>query len=211
MLRLGQRFHECRSQEHCPGHHPMSQQQRAARWPGLFYLQPMTKTPYLTPELRIVGLSPNHWAVEVDEHGSYYFRERTEAEWLDIIDPRKRVAMHQAEVEAYLSELTGEPPYTIRTGRKVPPASSTGKVPSGNVRAFYAELREKADIVEVAQRLTDMRHMGRTWKGLCPFHAERHESFVVWPETRTWRCFGACAESGDVVSLWGKAKRAGLI
>ncbi len=171
----------------------------------------MNQSPYLSPSLRIVGLSPNHWAVEVDEQGGYVFRRRTEDEWLDIIDPRRRTALHQAHVEAYLSEITGEPPYTIRTGRKVPPASKTGKIPSGNVRAFYAELREKANILTMAERLTDMRQAGRTWKGLCPFHSERTASFVVWPETQTWRCFGACAEGGDVVALWQRGKMAGIL
>ena len=163
-----------------------------------------------------LGFSPGFrvgigYVMDIDEHNRYIFRAPTDDEWELEMNPYARQERRKAEFVAALSEATGITPYELTTGRKVPSASSTGTVPSGNVRGYYAELREKADIVAVAQRLTDMRHMGRTWKGLCPFHAERTPSFVVWPETQTWRCFGACAEGGDVVGLWGKAKRAGLI
>jgi len=170
----------------------------------------IVQSPYLTADKRIVGLSPNHWAIEQDEHG-FFFRERTEGEWLDIIDPRRRTAVHQARVEHWLSEFSGEPPHTIRTGRKVPKVSGRNVVPSGRTRAWYDEIRERTDIVELAQELTDMRHVGKTWKGICPFHAERTPSFVVWPESQNWRCFGACAEGGDVISLAEKAQKAGLM
>jgi hypothetical protein len=38
-------------------------------------------------------------------------------------------------------------------------------------------------------------------KGCCPLHQERTPSFYVYTDTDTWRCFGACAEGGDVIRL----------
>jgi len=42
-----------------------------------------------------------------------------------------------------------------------------------------------------------LRKTGRTYVGLCPFHAEKTASFHVDPERRTFHCFG-CDEKGDV-------------
>lgn len=42
-----------------------------------------------------------------------------------------------------------------------------------------------------------LRKTGRTYVGLCPFHAEKSPSFHVDPERRTFHCFG-CDEKGDV-------------
>jgi DNA primase len=42
---------------------------------------------------------------------------------------------------------------------------------------------------------------GRNYKGLCPFHAENTPSFVVFPESGTWHCFGACGEGGDIFTF----------
>jgi len=41
-----------------------------------------------------------------------------------------------------------------------------------------------------------LRRAGRTYKGLCPFHAEKTPSFTVDPERRTFKCFG-CGIGGD--------------
>ena len=41
-----------------------------------------------------------------------------------------------------------------------------------------------------------LRRAGRTFKGLCPFHAEKTPSFTVDPDRRTYKCFG-CGEGGD--------------
>ncbi len=66
-------------------------------------------------------------------------------------------------------------------------------------------------VEDVAGRLTDLRPGSRgSLRGFCPLHAERTPSFVVWPETQTWRCFGACATGGDVWELWFRARKAGL-
>ncbi|MCX6762583.1 MAG: CHC2 zinc finger domain-containing protein [Candidatus Moranbacteria bacterium] len=45
-----------------------------------------------------------------------------------------------------------------------------------------------------------MRHSGRNFISLCPFHNEKHASFYIYPETNTFHCFG-CQENGDVIKL----------
>ncbi|MGF1507391.1 MAG: DNA primase [Anaerolineae bacterium] len=45
-----------------------------------------------------------------------------------------------------------------------------------------------------------MQKTGKNFKGLCPFHGEKPPSFVVFPHTGTWRCFG-CGRGGDVFNF----------
>lgn len=63
------------------------------------------------------------------------------------------------------------------------------------------QVKERLDIVEVIQSYVPLKKAGRNYKGLCPFHAEKTPSFVVFPETGTWHCFGACGTGGDVFSF----------
>ncbi|HVU15266.1 MAG TPA: DNA primase [Phototrophicaceae bacterium] len=60
------------------------------------------------------------------------------------------------------------------------------------------EIKSKLDIVQYIQRYVPLKKAGRSWKAPCPFHAERTPSFVVNEQNQTWRCFGACAEGGDI-------------
>lgn len=60
------------------------------------------------------------------------------------------------------------------------------------------DIKSKLDIVTYIQRTTPLKRAGRVYKACCPFHNERTPSFVVNPDTQSWRCFGACAEGGDV-------------
>ena len=61
------------------------------------------------------------------------------------------------------------------------------------------EIKSKVDIVDlVSEAGVKLRHAGRNYTGFCPFHDNKHTpSFVVWPESGTWRCFGQCNEGGD--------------
>ena len=59
------------------------------------------------------------------------------------------------------------------------------------------EVRARIDIVELIGERVPLKKAGRTFKACCPFHQERTPSFVVFPESGSWRCFGACGTGGD--------------
>ena len=62
---------------------------------------------------------------------------------------------------------------------------------------FIDDLRLQANILQVVQEYVPLKRAGRTYKGLCPFHAEKTPSFHVDPERGFFHCFG-CAAGGDV-------------
>ncbi len=63
------------------------------------------------------------------------------------------------------------------------------------------EVKQQTDIVEIASQYTTLTKAGRNFRGLCPFHSEKHPSFFIYPEQQSWHCFGACSTGGDVFSL----------
>ena len=62
------------------------------------------------------------------------------------------------------------------------------------------QVRQASSIVEIASQYTTLKHRGRKWVGLCPFHAEKTPSFTVDEEKQLYHCFG-CGVGGDVFSL----------
>lgn len=71
------------------------------------------------------------------------------------------------------------------------------------------EIKARLDIVDVVADTVNLKKSGRSYTGFCPFHTNtKTPSFVVFPDTQTWRCFGACADGGDVFSF--VMKREGL-
>ena len=66
--------------------------------------------------------------------------------------------------------------------------------------SFLDELKSRADIVSVVSEHVVLRKMGRSHKGLCPFHKERTPSFTVRADPPVFHCFG-CGAGGDVVEF----------
>src|SRR5262245_8604621 len=62
---------------------------------------------------------------------------------------------------------------------------------------FIDDLRLHANIVQVVQEYVPLKRVGRTYKGLCPFHSEKTPSFHVDPDKGFFHCFG-CHVGGDV-------------
>jgi len=58
----------------------------------------------------------------------------------------------------------------------------------------------------VARHGVQLRRSGLHLSGRCPFHQDEHPSFVVYPETASFHCFG-CRVSGDVIDFVRRADK----
>jgi DNA primase len=68
------------------------------------------------------------------------------------------------------------------------------------------DVKSRVDIVEVISQRVPLQRSGNSYKAPCPFHQEKTPSFHVFPDRQSWRCFGACAIGGDVLSFVMKAE-----
>lgn len=64
------------------------------------------------------------------------------------------------------------------------------------------QIKARLKIEDIIGRTVELKRHGNYLTGFCPFHQNTNTpSFVVWPGSQTWRCFGACAEGGDLFSF----------
>src|SRR5437867_5361655 len=67
-------------------------------------------------------------------------------------------------------------------------------------------LKSSIAIEDLIARYVELCTSGQNYRARCPFHDDRNPSFVVYPQTQTFYCFG-CREHGDVLSFLMRKER----
>ncbi len=62
------------------------------------------------------------------------------------------------------------------------------------------EIQRVTDIVHVISEYVHLKHSGKNFIGLCPFHAEKTPSFTVNPDREFFKCYG-CGAGGSVFTF----------
>lgn len=62
------------------------------------------------------------------------------------------------------------------------------------------EIRQVANIIDIASQYTSLKKRGQKYVGLCPFHSEKDPSFTVDEDKQLFHCFG-CGAGGDIFTL----------
>jgi DNA primase len=75
----------------------------------------------------------------------------------------------------------------------------------GVTSEVIAEVRSRAQILDVVAEVVVMKRSGKGYIGLCPFHNEKTPSFHVNLDKGIYKCFG-CGEGGDVFTFVQKVK-----
>ena len=63
-----------------------------------------------------------------------------------------------------------------------------------------AEIRKKADIVEIIGSYINLAPQGKNYFGICPFHNDHSPSLSVSREKQIYKCF-TCLASGNVFTV----------
>jgi DNA primase len=73
--------------------------------------------------------------------------------------------------------------------------------------AVTKQVKAASDIVAVVGGyVPSLRQAGTSFKGLCPFHDDKHPSFVVDPKWQNYKCW-SCGKSGDVITFVQEIER----
>ena len=62
------------------------------------------------------------------------------------------------------------------------------------------EIKEANDIVETIGIFVELKKVGNSYFGRCPFHDDHSPSFYVYTDTQRWHCF-SCLKNGDVIDF----------
>ena len=71
---------------------------------------------------------------------------------------------------------------------------------NGVDQEFLRNLKEKVNIVEVAESYISLEKRGGSYWACCPFHHEKTPSFAINEANQYYHCFG-CGASGDVIKF----------
>ena len=62
------------------------------------------------------------------------------------------------------------------------------------------EIRQRSDIVEIIGESVKLKPQGKSYVGLCPFHADKKPSMNVNPHLGIFKCF-SCGKGGNVITF----------
>lgn len=115
----------------------------------------------------------------------------------DVTDFFVRLGKTSQEFEELLSKAQSVPLAGTQVDRSI--AISAGKT-NAELREKIDHLKRETPIESVVQSYIELRPSGTTLLGLCPFHDDRTPSFTVFPQARSFHCFG-CGAHGDVLNF----------
>jgi DNA primase len=79
----------------------------------------------------------------------------------------------------------------------------------GKDRTEIVELKARLLLTEVATKYLTLQLTGDTLVARCPFHEDHSPSFVIFPRSQTFYCFG-CQARGDVLSFLMRIEQVGF-
>ena len=142
--------------------------------------------PGLAGAERVVGLIPRARLVRLpDEVG----------EGGDVTDFFVRLGRSREEFGRLL-EAAQPLPEEQRIKELVPVPTQAGAARNDEVE----RLKRSIAIEDLIARYVELSTSGQNYRAKCPFHEDRKPSFVVYPETQSFYCFG-CGERGDVLNF----------
>ena len=72
------------------------------------------------------------------------------------------------------------------------------------------KVKQKIGVEDLIGQFLTLKKTGRNFKGICPFHSEKTPSFVIFENTNTFYCFGACKAHGDSIDFYIKINNVGF-
>jgi DNA primase catalytic core len=69
---------------------------------------------------------------------------------------------------------------------------------TGRRSAFVQGVLDQIPIEGEIGKDVQLKHSGKKFSGLCPFHNDTHPSFEVYPHTQSWFCYG-CQKGGSLI------------
>lgn len=113
----------------------------------------------------------------------------------DVTDFFVRLGRGGADFERLIQQALPAPP--------LPPpqpqiASLAANAPE--LASRVDRIKQSIPIEDIIGQHVELRPSGRNLVGRCPFHEDRQPSLVVFPQTRTFHCFG-CRAGGDLISF----------
>jgi DNA primase len=89
-------------------------------------------------------------------------------------------------------------PLSVRLSTENQPSPKGPLIPGSG--SDVQELKLRVPIEDLIGRYVPLRRSGQRLVARCPFHADHKPSFVVYPQTQSFFCFG-CQAAGDVFSF----------